>query len=108
MAMIHGRCLCGEVAWEAPGPLEFMSHCHCSRCRKSHGAAFATYCMAAVETLRLTRGEDAIVRYESSPGMRRPFCRRCGSVVPDRENVWNGQVFLPAGPLDDDPGARPV
>ncbi|MCP6768815.1 GFA family protein, partial [Klebsiella pneumoniae] len=88
MATIHGSCLCGDVAWEAPAPLEFMSHCHCSRCRKSHGAAFATYCMAPVESLRLTRGEDAIVRYESSPEMRRPFCRRCGSVVPDRENVW--------------------
>ncbi|MGZ0843339.1 GFA family protein, partial [Klebsiella pneumoniae subsp. pneumoniae] len=24
-------------------PIESASHCHCSQCRKAHGAAFATY-----------------------------------------------------------------
>ena len=41
--MARGSCLCGGVAWEADGPFDLMSHCHCSICRKAHGAAFATY-----------------------------------------------------------------
>jgi hypothetical protein len=28
--------------------------------------------------------------------------------VPDPDITWNGQAFLPAGPLDDDPGVRPL
>ena len=107
MSTTHGSCLCGGVAWEATGPLEFMSHCHCSRCRKTHGAAFATFVMAQADAFRLSRGRELIVRYESSPGLFRPFCGRCGSTVPDGA-PWRGLVGIPAGPCDDDPGTRPL
>jgi hypothetical protein len=104
MSTVRGSCLCGAVAWETTGDLEVMSHCHCSRCRKAHGAAFATYVMCPAEAFQ-RRGE--VVRYESSPGLHRSFCGRCGSVVPDQE-PWQGRVFVPVGPLDDDPGVRPM
>jgi len=107
MSTIHGSCLCGDVAWELTTPPQVMTHCHCSRCRKAHGVAFATYVMCDADGFRLTRGADRIVRWESSPGFFRPFCRRCGAVVPDGSG-WEGKVFVPAGPLDDDPGARPL
>jgi hypothetical protein len=84
-----------------------MSHCHCSRCRKTHGAAFATYVTCPEGRLRLTGGRERIVRFESSPGTFRPFCSRCGSVVPDGV-PWEGRVGMPAGCLDDDPGVRPL
>jgi hypothetical protein len=84
-----------------------MSHCHCSRCRKAHGAAFATYATVPPERFRLARGRERMVRWASSPGLFRPFCARCGSVVPDGE-PWQGLVGMPAGAFDDDPGARPV
>ena len=76
---VSASCLCSAVRWETQGPFEFMSHCHCSRCRKAHGSAYATYVMAKEEHFRITRGRDGIVRYESSPGMTRPFCGTCGS-----------------------------
>jgi hypothetical protein len=107
MATIHGSCLCGDIAWETSGEPAVMSHCHCSRCRKTHGAAFGTYLMAPAAGFRLTRGRGRMVRRESSPGFFRPFCGRCGSVVPDG-TVMHDQVFVPAGPLDDDPGVRPL
>jgi len=107
MSTVRGSCLCGDVAWEATGPLEFMSHCHCSRCRKTHGAAFATFLMCPAAAFRLVRGQERIERYESSPGFFRPFCGHCGSVVPDGV-PWQGLVGVPAGPLDDDPGSRPL
>jgi hypothetical protein len=104
--MIRGSCLCGGVTWEAAGPLDQMVHCHCSMCRKAHGAAFATYVAAPAEGFRWLEGEEQVRRYEASPGTWRPFCSRCGSVVP-----WppgDGWVFMPAGNLDDDPGVRPT
>jgi hypothetical protein len=106
MPTAHGSCLCGDVAWEADGPLDFMSHCHCSRCRKSHGSAYATFVMCPPDAFRVVRGEERIVQYRSSPELSRAFCSRCGSVVPDPQPS-QGLIGLPAGLLDDDPGVRP-
>jgi hypothetical protein len=117
---IPASCLCGDVRWEVDGPLAppdagdksplallAMSHCHCSRCRKAHGAPFSTYLVVPEEQFRLTHGHERIVRYESLPGAFRPFCGRCGSVVPDGM-AWNGHVGVPAGPFDADPGITPT
>ena len=41
--MNRGSCLCGSVRYEVRGLLEPASHCHCSMCRKAHGAAFGSY-----------------------------------------------------------------
>ena len=102
--MTKSRCLCGAVRWTAEGPFQFMSHCHCSRCRKAHGTPFATYVAAPSDAFALT-GAVRIARYESSPGLFRPFCTGCGSVTPG--DPWQGLVFLPAGCMEDDPGERP-
>ena len=37
---IRGSCLCGAVSYEITGSFKVIGHCHCSTCRKSHGAAF--------------------------------------------------------------------
>jgi hypothetical protein len=101
--MHRASCLCGDVTWEINGPLEFMSHCHCSRCRKTHGAAFGTYVGGPADGFRL-RGSESVVRWESMPGFFRCFCGRCGSVVPG--DPVGGSVFVPAGNLEDDPMVR--
>lgn len=38
--MLRGSCLCGGVRYEISGPLSYPLNCHCSMCRKAHGAAF--------------------------------------------------------------------
>jgi len=101
--MSRASCLCGDVTWEIDGPFELASHCHCARCRKAHGAAFATYVAGPAERFRL-RGRERVERWESSPGFVRCFCMRCGSVVPGEP--FEGRVFLPAGNFDDEPDAR--
>ncbi len=103
--MSHGSCLCGDVAWEFGAPLEFMTHCHCSRCRKAHGVAFATYVAGPAGGFTL-RGSERVVQFESPGGFARCFCGRCGSVVPGEAS--DGRIFAPAGNLDDDPGLRPL
>jgi hypothetical protein len=102
--MVQGACLCGDVAWAA-GSLELVVYCHCSVCRKITGASFASSGSVLERDFRWLRGGDATRRFESSPGLFRRFCGRCGSTVPN-EPV-EGRVFLPLGNLDGDPGLRP-
>jgi hypothetical protein len=97
--------LCGGVVWEVEGPFDLMSHCHCSRCRKTHGAPFATYVAAPADSYRL-HGEENIKSFEASGGQPRRFCGRCGSVVPGDPD--GKHIFVPAGNLEADPGARPL
>lgn len=106
-APLPGSCLCGTVCWTSEGPFQLMTHCHCSMCRKAHGAAFATYVGGPSAGFHWSAGEDAVQRFESSPGNPRAFCGRCGSVVPGGVE-GGGQSFVPAGCLDADPGVRPV
>lgn len=107
---IAGSCLCGAVAWEATKLLERMGHCHCSRCRKVRGAAFSTQVFAAHEDFRWIHGRDQIQEFQL-PGavfFGNSFCRTCASPVPRGDNPRAPFVLIPAGPLDDDPGVRPM
>jgi hypothetical protein len=104
--MVHGRCLCGDVAFEVSADIGMVTHCHCSMCRKFHGAAFATHGVVPNDALRWVKGREQVRRYPSSPGMVRPFCQRCGSNVPSDHMA--DFIIVPLGNLDEDPKARPL
>lgn len=104
--MIKGSCLCGDVRWGIDAPPATMTHCHCSMCRKLHGAAFATYATVLRGPFHWLDGADRIARYRSSPTVTRCFCPRCGSVVPE-DGPDGKEMYLPAGCFDDDPVTRP-
>ena len=109
--MITGSCLCGGVRFEvaeAAGPFEL---CHCSRCRRASGSAFAAMLGVRTRDFRFVQGRDLVATYEAPlleapPPYRTSFCRRCGSPVPDPEPraEW---LEVPAGLLESDPGLRP-
>jgi hypothetical protein len=101
-----GSCLCGSVQYELDGPFEVMSHCHCSMCRKHHGAAFATFVSVPLHGFRWIAGEDTLSTYQSSAYGTRTFCSKCGSVMPVVEPD-TGVVFCPAGNLDGELGIQP-
>jgi hypothetical protein len=102
--MTQGSCLCGAVTYEVSGPYRWMVHCHCSMCRKHHGSLYATTVGVDLDKFRWLRGEQDIVHYRTSPTFDRPFCRHCGSVVPD---VTAEFVVTPAGSLADDLDMKP-
>lgn len=104
--MIQGSCLCGAVAFEARSLASPIGHCHCSTCRKAHGAAFATTARVQRSDFRWVRGEDALRAFASSPGKLRHFCGRCGTHLM-AEWVDQPTIILRLGALDTDPGARP-
>jgi len=102
--MTTGSCLCGEIAWEASAPVEWMTHCHCSLCRRAHGTAFSTFAGVKARAFRWTRGEAGVRSFASSSALERTFCARCGTKLPVR---WQDEVQMPAGTLEGDPGIRP-
>lgn len=104
--MIRGACLCGGVRFElAQVPLLVM--CHCSICRKATGSAFDCGAAVPAAEFAFTRGSELIQDYASSPRVKRPFCRVCGSRLPSEAR--DGQIFfVPAGLLEDDPGVKPA
>jgi hypothetical protein len=105
--MIRGSCLCGDVRFEIDGPLTGASNCHCSMCRKAHGAAFGTYALAKAAGFRVISGADRIARYRSSPGVVRTFCARCGSTLQWLRDSKPDIVDIALGVIDGDPGVRP-
>ena len=102
---ITGSCLCGAVRYEITGPFKAAGHCHCSMCRKSHGAAFATWAHVNPDQFRWTAGMEFVARYESSPGKERCFCKKCGSPLGLSDSGKITEVVL--GTVDGDPGVRP-
>lgn len=102
---IRGSCLCGAVRYEVTGSLGPAGHCHCSMCRKSHGAAFATWAFVDPKRFRWTSGAELVEGYLSSPGRERCFCRKCGAPL---VATHDGKVTeLVLGSVDGDPGLRP-
>lgn len=102
--MTAGSCLCGAVRYEVAAPYQWMAHCHCSMCRKHNGTLYATSVGVAPKNFRWLQGQDAIAHYRSSLAFERPFCRHCGSTVPDA----TGEVCVcPAGTFDDDLEMKP-
>ena len=104
--MALGACLCGTVRYELDGPFTMMAHCHCSMCRKHHGAPFATFVGAAHSGFRWLGGEDALASYASSEQGVRRFCKHCGSVAP-MLMPEAGMAIAPAGNLEGDLGIKP-
>lgn len=108
MASIHASCLCGGVRFEIDQPLSVALNCHCGICRKAQGSAFRSRASADAAAIRFAAGADLITFFESSPGVRRGFCSRCGSPVMTRFDARPDVVGIPLGVLDDDPGVRPT
>jgi hypothetical protein len=106
--MIRASCLCGGVRFEIRGELFRASHCHCSMCRKAHGAAFGSYAQVRKPDLQVVQGEALIAAYESSPGIRRTFCVRCGSTLQWINTARPDTEDIALGILDDDPEVRPA
>ena len=105
LGAIGGSCLCGAVAFEFDGPPPRMYHCHCSRCRRAASAAYQTGLRVRLSGYRWLAGDDNIVSYQmSGTQFQCAFCRTCGSRTP-----WerDGELYVPAGSLDSDPGVKP-
>lgn len=78
-AKFHGSCLCRGVTFIANGFCGTAANCHCTMCRKFHGAAFGT--LMRVTGLNWLSGAELLNHYKCLNGTIRTFCCDCGSSV---------------------------
>ena len=76
---LHGRCQCGTVHYTVHAPATELYHCHCSMCRRNHGAGFVTWFAVPYTQFRIVRGSGQLRRFVSSDHGTRSFCGICGS-----------------------------
>ncbi|WP_197490133.1 GFA family protein [Rheinheimera sp. SA_1] len=106
--MYFGSCLCGGIRLEITGPITSIIHCHCSKCRKSSGTAYATNGFVAVNDLNITAGDQLLASFESAPGKHRHFCKICACPVFSTNAAVPEQVRLRLGILDSPINERPM
>lgn len=106
--MYKGSCLCGQVKIKITGAIDSIIHCHCSKCRKSSGTAFATNGFVLTEHFEITDGKKLLSNYEASPGKFRHFCSVCASPIYSANQSSAKYVRLRLGILDSDIAERPI
>ena len=90
---VKGSCLCGDVRFVATLPTKWVAHCHCTFCRRAHGAPFVTW--AGFDADQVSIDPDASPTwYESSAGAARGFCPRCGSPMFFKSQRWPGELHV--------------
>ena len=107
---VRGNCLCGAVRFKADLPSKWVAHCHCTYCRRAHGAPFVTWAGFAAKQFSLEIGSAEPNWYESSVGAKRAFCPRCGSPMLFHSTRWPDEMHIARalidGPLDREPSAH--
>ena len=101
---VKGSCLCGAVRLEVTLPSKFCTHCHCSTCRRAHGAAFVTWAGFRAQQVQITHGSDLLARYHTETDATRSFCLKCGSTLLFESPRWKGETHVALaslhGPID--------
>lgn len=94
----------GKICYEYHGATGNLVHCHCSKCRKWHGAAFRSRMVVKKDGYKITQGQEYIEQYQASPNVIKTFCRNCGSnlvtIYPRRENLLGLPIAGCEGKLD--------
>jgi hypothetical protein len=105
--MISGNCECGRVSYEIDGAISDFSHCHCSQCRRLHGAAFATFAGVAKTEFRYVSGETDLKIYKSSADHDRVFCTECGSNILVALEAEPDDLYVSMGTVNGNPDLPP-
>jgi hypothetical protein len=85
-----------------------MQICYCKQCQRAQGTVLATNMPVALSAFRLTRGNELLRSYESSPGKQRCFCGVCGSPIYSKRASLPDVLRIRVGLLEGEIAARPV
>lgn len=99
-----GGCLCGAIRYRVTGAPQATSLCHCNSCRRATGGPSLAWVIFDEDKVEIIKGRLAI--YESSPGVERGFCGRCGTSLSYRRANRPGLFDFTTISLDD-PDAFP-
>ena len=104
-----GGCLCGAVRYRVSGPTAWAAVCYCESCTKASGGIAVAWAGFKSDDFRLTKGGIAV--FESTPGVKRGFCVRCGTSLtyqkdPAKLPGASDDVYITTRTLDE-PAAFP-
>jgi hypothetical protein len=105
--VVTGGCLCGAVRLRAALPPNWVAHCHCSMCRRAHGAGFVTWVGFPRAAVTIESGEELLTRFRSSAQATRSFCSRCGSMLLFQSGRWPDETHVTLACLDSAGGLEP-
>lgn len=106
--MLKGSCLCNAIQYEIEGELGPTMICHCSKCRKANGSAYAINAAVKTDQFHFIKGQELVSEFESSPGVFRSFCKQCGSPLLSRRPSQPDIVRLRIGTLDTPVDVKPL
>lgn len=96
---LTGGCRCGDIRYEFAKEPDDVLVCHCPDCRRSVGAQSVGWAFIELKHFKITRGTLAV--YNSSPGVERSFCGRCGTTLTWVGEKQPGRIDVTLGSLDE-------
>ena len=103
---LTGRCLCGAIRYQCGRPLYPPTLCHCESCRRAAGAHAVGWLTVRSDDLRYLAAAPR--EFESSPGVQRAFCSRCGTPLTYRSARRPGEIDVTICSLEQSEAAAPV
>ena len=101
-----GSCLCGKVKFHYELPTKWSAHCHCTICRRAHGAGYVTW--VGVESEQFHFDEDSTLQwFSSSDHGQRGFCNQCGSSLFFQSPRWPGEMGIVLANIEDEIDLEP-
>ena len=76
---LEGRCRCGALRYAVVHAFGPVVCCHCSFCRRVHGASFTTVAFVPRGAVSWLQGEEEASLYQTPQGNFRHFCGTCAS-----------------------------
>jgi hypothetical protein len=96
---LTGRCFCRAIRYRSGPPLYRPTLCHCESCRRIAGAHALGWFTVASGQLAYEAGTPR--EFESSPGVWRAFCGRCGTPLTYRNAKRPGELDVTICSLDE-------
>jgi hypothetical protein len=100
-----GGCLCGQIRFALSGEFRLVEYCHCRSCRRSVGAPVVAWAAVAEEGFEVLSGD--MRSFESSPGVERTFCGRCGASLTIGAEAYANEIYVSLMALDDADAVAP-
>ncbi len=95
---IQGGCLCGAIRYEAKGTPVASTLCHCASCRRASGAPSLAWLVFNDDDFAFVAGTPTV--FESSPGVLRTFCGKCGTSLTYQRQTKPGTIDITTATLD--------